>query len=76
MFDGYSIPYDNAHFDLAILSHVIEHVEYPRRLLRKAGRVALYVFVDVSLEDTIRFTRDVRFSRTDHINLQSTEENV
>ena len=40
VFDGYSIPYEDNRFDLAILSHVIEHVEYPRQLLHEAGRVA------------------------------------
>ena len=33
LFDGYAIPYDDKSFDLAILSHVLEHVEHPRRLL-------------------------------------------
>ena len=30
LFDGYSIPFEDGAFDLAILSHVIEHVEHPR----------------------------------------------
>ena len=38
LYDGYDIPYGDAQFDLAILSHVLEHVEYPRRLLNEAAR--------------------------------------
>lgn len=37
-FDGYNIPYENKRFDLAVLSHVTEHVEYPRKLFYEAKR--------------------------------------
>lgn len=37
-------------FDLAIQSHVLEHVEYPRVVSHEAARVADYVFVEVPLE--------------------------
>jgi ubiquinone/menaquinone biosynthesis C-methylase UbiE len=46
MYDGYSIPYDNNKFDLAILSYVVEHLEYPRKLLYESARVADYVFIE------------------------------
>ena len=68
MFDGYSTPYDNKKFDLAILSHVVEHVEYPRTLLYEAKRIAKYVFVEVPLEDTIRLPLDFHFDKVGHIN--------
>ena len=71
MFDGYTIPYDDARFDLAIMSHVIEHVEYPRRLLYEAARVARYVFVEVPLEDNARLPEDFTFTRTGHLNFYS-----
>ncbi|MBI5094051.1 MAG: class I SAM-dependent methyltransferase [Candidatus Hydrogenedentes bacterium] len=51
LFDGYHIPYEDGRFDLAILSHVVEHLEYPERLLREASRVARLVFVEIPLED-------------------------
>jgi len=67
-FDGYDIPYNNHQFDLAILSHVVEHVEFPRRLLYEAARVARYVFIEVPLEDTVRLKADFVFDKVGHIN--------
>lgn len=71
VFGGYDIPYGSGRFDLAILSHVLEHVEYPRRLLYEASRVARYVFVEVPLEDTLRLPRDFVWNRVGHINFYS-----
>jgi SAM-dependent methyltransferase len=71
LYDGYDIPYEDARFDLAVLSHVLEHVEYPRRLLYEAARVAKFVFVEVPLEDTMRLKDDFVFDRVGHINFYS-----
>jgi SAM-dependent methyltransferase len=71
LFDGYDIPYDNKKFDLAVLSHVVEHVEYPRKLLYEAKRIAKYVFVEVPLEDTIKLPRNFVFDKVGHINFYS-----
>lgn len=71
IFDGYLIPYDNKRFDIAILSHVVEHVEHPRQLLYEASRVAKYIFIEVPLEDTIRLPRDYTFNEVGHINFYS-----
>lgn len=70
-FNGYEIPYDDNQFDLAILSHVIEHVEYPRKLLYEATRVAKYVLVEVPLEDNFRLASDYAFNKLGHINFYS-----
>lgn len=71
LFDGYNIPYDNKKFDLALLSHVVEHVEYPRKILYEAKRIAKYVFVEVPLEYTIRQPRNFVFDKVGHINFYS-----
>jgi hypothetical protein len=68
LFDGYHIPYQDRKFDLAILSHVLEHAEHPRRLLHEASRVADYLFIEVPLEDNIRLKPDFVFDRVGHIN--------
>jgi SAM-dependent methyltransferase len=49
-FDGYHLPYADGFFDLAILSHVLEHVEYPRALLREIKRVARHLVIEVPCE--------------------------
>jgi len=71
LFDGYHLPYEAESFDLAILSHVIEHVEFPRQLLYEASRVARYVFVEVPLEDTRRLPNDYVADAVGHINFYS-----
>jgi ubiquinone/menaquinone biosynthesis C-methylase UbiE len=71
LFDGYAAPYGESEFDLAILSHVIEHVEYPRKLLYEAARVAKYVFIEVPLEDTLRLKKNFVFDKVGHINFYS-----
>ncbi|MEN6482209.1 MAG: class I SAM-dependent methyltransferase [Anaerolineaceae bacterium] len=71
LFDGCHIPYENDKFDIAVLSHVIEHVEHPRQLLYEASRVAKYLFIEVPLEDTKRKAKHFLFDRVGHINFYS-----
>lgn len=68
LFDGYELSFPAKRFDLAVLSHVLEHVEYPRKLIREAAGVAKYVFVEVPLEDNWRLTNNFVFDRVGHIN--------
>lgn len=71
LFDGYEIPYQSERFDLAVLTHVIEHVEHPRRLLHEAKRVAKRVFVEVPTEDNLTLRRDYVDDGVGHINFFS-----
>jgi len=70
-FDGYHIPYRDDAFDLSVLSHVVEHVEHPRMLLREAARVARNLYVEVPLElkrTSRRLKGDFVLDATGHIN--------
>lgn len=70
-FDGGRIPRGEKSVDLAILSHVIEHVENPRELLFEASRVARFVFVEVPLEDNRGLGLDFVPNDIGHINFYS-----
>ncbi len=47
IFDGYHIPFADDEFDLLILSHVLEHVEFERLLLRELKRVSKFQIIEV-----------------------------
>ncbi|MEJ0037596.1 MAG: class I SAM-dependent methyltransferase [Gammaproteobacteria bacterium] len=49
-FDGYRIPYADDAFDMVYCSHVLEHVEHPRVLLRELARVSRYQVFEVPLD--------------------------
>jgi SAM-dependent methyltransferase len=56
-YDGEHVPAANDAYDLAILSHVVEHVPEAEPLLREAARLAAYVIVEVPLEDNLSARR-------------------
>lgn len=47
-FDGYAIPYPDKFFDVVCCSHVVEHVEHPRLLLRELRRVSAFQAFEIS----------------------------
>jgi len=51
-----SLPYPAKSFSVAILSHVIEHLESPVRAVRGAARVADYVVIEVPTERVLSNT--------------------
>lgn len=69
-FDGYNLPFEDKAFDLAICSHVIEHVEFPRKLLREIKRVSgnqvFEIPVDFSFNVDKKFNH---FNAYGHINI-------
>ena len=68
VFDGYHVPYEDKKFDLCILTHVIEHVEFPRLLLYDAIRVSKRVFIEVPLEHTLFLESNYTPDSAGHIN--------
>lgn len=47
LFDGYQLPFEDKYFDLVILTHVLEHVEHERLLLREIHRVTKKLVIEV-----------------------------
>lgn len=69
-FDGYHFPFNDQEFDLVIFSHVLEHVEHERIILREIARVSEYQSIEVPRD--YRFGIDMRiehFMAYGHINV-------
>lgn len=49
-FNGYEIPYADKKFDMVYCSHVIEHVEHPRILLRELKRISKVQVFEIPLD--------------------------
>jgi ubiquinone/menaquinone biosynthesis C-methylase UbiE len=70
LFDGYHIPYADDHFDLVICSHVLEHVEHERILLREIKRVSKYQIFEVPIDFSFYVDRKLdHFLAYGHINI-------
>jgi ubiquinone/menaquinone biosynthesis C-methylase UbiE len=70
LFDGYQLPYQDNEFDLLILSHVLEHVEFPRALLREIKRVSRYHVIEIPCDFSFDVdTKTQYFLAYGHINI-------
>jgi ubiquinone/menaquinone biosynthesis C-methylase UbiE len=70
LFDGYQIPYEDNEFDLVICSHVIEHVEFPRMLLREIKRVSKYQVFEIPIDFSFSVDKRIKlFLSYGHINI-------
>lgn len=70
LFDGYSLPFAKDSFDLIILSHVLEHVEHERILLRELKRVARHCIIEVPLDYRTGVDKRIKhFLAYGHINV-------
>jgi ubiquinone/menaquinone biosynthesis C-methylase UbiE len=69
-FDGYTLPFGDKQFDLAICSHVIEHVEYPRILLAEIKRISKYQVFEVPIDFSLHVDHKFKhFNAYGHINI-------
>jgi ubiquinone/menaquinone biosynthesis C-methylase UbiE len=69
-FDGYTVPYPDGHFDMSYCSHVVEHVEHPRILLRELARVSKFQVLEIPLDYSIGVDDRMKdFLSYGHINI-------
>lgn len=70
LFDGYKIPFPDDHFDLVICSHVLEHVEHERILLREIKRVSKFQIFEVPIDFSFSVDKKLKhFLAYGHVNI-------
>jgi len=69
-FNGYNLPFENKQFDLAICSHVLEHVEHPRMLLSEIRRISKKQVFEVPIDFSFQVDKKFNhFNSYGHINI-------
>ncbi|WP_167106206.1 bifunctional 2-polyprenyl-6-hydroxyphenol methylase/3-demethylubiquinol 3-O-methyltransferase UbiG [Mycobacterium sp. DL592] len=68
---GFPIPLKDDSADVVIMSHVIEHLEHPRQLIREARRIAPLLIAEVPLELNRGLRIDYDWNPVGHINKYS-----
>lgn len=69
-FDGYNLPFDDKTFEIAICSHVIEHVEFPRKLLREIKRISKMQVFEIPIDFSFKVDKKFdHFNSYGHINI-------
>jgi ubiquinone/menaquinone biosynthesis C-methylase UbiE len=69
-FDGYKLPFSDNEFELAICSHVIEHVEHPRILLREIKRISKSQIFEIPIDFSVNVDKKTKhFLSYGHINI-------
>lgn len=72
IFDGYKTEYPDNYFDLVYCSHVIEHVEFPRLVLREIKRIAKEHIFEIPLDYQPGVDNKlIHFLEYGHINIYS-----
>ncbi len=72
LFDGYKLPFKNNEFDLALCSHVIEHIEYPRMLIREICRVSKKQIFEIPIDFSFNIDKNFdHYMSYGHINVYS-----
>ncbi|EAY29324.1 class I SAM-dependent methyltransferase [Microscilla marina] len=70
LFDGYKVPFEDHSFDLVILTHVLEHVEFERLLLRELKRLAKHQVIEVPKDYRFGVDKKLKhFLAYGHINM-------
>jgi ubiquinone/menaquinone biosynthesis C-methylase UbiE len=61
LLDTTKTPFENDFFDLGIVSHVLEHVPTPNKLLNETLRICKYALLEVPLDDCLSANLEAKF---------------
>lgn len=74
IFDGYNIPLEKDHYEVAIAAHVLEHVEHERLFINEFSRISMLSYIEVPLENTLKVSKAIKTGeKFGHINFYNPE---